>query len=133
MVEMCRQFVDMASVCLFVARRRDVRRRVVAVIARCQVASLNVVMVTSHSFSDRTAATSSNCQVSTAHQVSTMKHQLTRCATSSQVKQAASLTERNNRLAHSRNCCSGKIRLWYLATSDAKSDVIFLLGNPDFL
>jgi len=25
------------------------------------------------------------------------------------------------------------ISLGYLATSDAKSDVIFLLGNPDFL
>ena len=48
-------------------------------------------------------------------------------------KQAASLAERNNRLSHYRNCCCGKILLEYLATSGAKYDVIFLLGDPDFL
>jgi len=46
-----------------------------------------------------------------------------------QQKQAASLTERNNRLAHSRN----RYFWGYLAASDAKSDVMFLLGDPDFL
>jgi len=48
-------------------------------------------------------------------------------------KKAASLTERNNRLAHSRNCFCDKILLGYLATSGAKSDIIILLGDPDFL
>jgi len=48
-------------------------------------------------------------------------------------KHAASLTEQNNRLAYSRNCCCGRILLGYLATSDAKSDIIFLLGDHNFL
>ena len=48
-------------------------------------------------------------------------------------KQAASLMERNNRLKHSRNYCCSRILCGYLATSGAKSDVIFLLGDPDFL
>ena len=45
----------------------------------------------------------------------------------------ASLTEQNNRIAHSQNCCCGRILLAYLATSSAKSDITFLLGDPDFL
>jgi len=49
-------------------------------------------------------------------------------------EQAASLTERDNRLAH----YFGLFGVWdyflgYLATSRAKSDFIFLLGYPDFL
>jgi len=47
--------------------------------------------------------------------------------------QAASLTEWNNRLAHSRNCCCDRILLGYLATSVATSDIIFFLADPDFL
>jgi len=56
-------------------------------------------------------------------------------------EEAASLTEQNNRLTHSvsyRDSHFGLfwslgLHLGYLATSGAKSDVIFLLGNPDFL
>jgi len=51
-----------------------------------------------------------------------------------QSEQAASLTERDNRLAHSFWLFwSVGLLLGYLTTSGAKSDVIFLLGNPDFL
>ena len=39
------------------------------------------------------------------------------------IKQAASLTERNNRLAQSRNCFCGRILLKYLATAGATSKV----------
>jgi len=38
-----------------------------------------------------------------------------------------------HRLAYSPNCCCGRILLGYLATSRAKSDFIFSLGDPDFL
>jgi len=57
------------------------------------------------------------------------------CVLQNKLKQAVSLTERNNTLSHSRNCCCGRILLWYLAsrTSAANSDVIFLLGDPEFL
>jgi len=56
-------------------------------------------------------------------------------------KQAASLTERNNRLAQSLSyqdphfgLFSGLgLLLGYLATSGAKPDVIFLLSDPNFL
>jgi len=56
-------------------------------------------------------------------------------------KQAASLTVRNNRLAHSLGYQDPNFGLFwgvglligYLATSSAKFDVIFLLGDPDFL
>jgi len=44
--------------------------------------------------------------------------------------QTASLTERNYRLAHSRNCSGLGLLLGYLATSGAKSGVAFLLGDP---
>jgi len=55
-------------------------------------------------------------------------------------KEAASLAERNNKLAHSLSyrdphfglVWSLELLLGYLATSGAKSDVIFLLGDPDF-
>jgi len=44
------------------------------------------------------------------------------------------LTERDSRLAHSFALLRGLgLRLGYLATSGAKFDVIFLLGDPDFL
>jgi len=51
-----------------------------------------------------------------------------------QKQQAASLPERDNRLAHY-FALFGALRLLlgYLATSGAKSDGIFLLGDPDFL
>jgi len=48
-------------------------------------------------------------------------------------QQAASLMEQDNRLAHSRNCCWRRMLFGYLATSGEKSDVIFLLGDPNFL
>jgi len=42
--------------------------------------------------------------------------------------------EGDNRLAHYFGLFSGLGPiLGYLATSDAKSDVIFMLGDPDFL
>jgi len=52
-----------------------------------------------------------------------------------QIKQAASLNRaRQYRLAHYFALFWGLgLRLGYLATSSAKSDVIFLLGEPDFL
>ena len=44
------------------------------------------------------------------------------------------LTERDNRLAHYFVLFrSRKLLLGYLATSGAKSDLIFLLSDPDFL
>ena len=44
------------------------------------------------------------------------------------------LTEQNSRLVHYFALHWGLgLRLGYLATSGAKSDVIFLLSNPDFL
>ena len=44
------------------------------------------------------------------------------------------LTERDSRLAHYFALLWGLgLRLGYLATSRAKYDVIFLLGDPDFL
>jgi len=50
------------------------------------------------------------------------------------MKQGASLTERDNRLAHYFALFRGlELLLGYLATSGAKSDDIFLLGDPDFL
>jgi len=50
------------------------------------------------------------------------------------LKQAASLTERDNRLAHYFALFYGLgLLLGYLSTSGAKSDVIFLFGDPDFL
>jgi len=53
------------------------------------------------------------------------------------IKRAASLTARNNRFAHSLSYRDPHFGLFgdlgYLATSDAKSDVILLLGDPDFL
>jgi len=49
-------------------------------------------------------------------------------------KQAASLTERDNRLAHYFVLTWGLgVLLGYLATFGAKSYVIFLLGDPDFM
>ena len=49
------------------------------------------------------------------------------------IKQAALLTQRHNRLAHYFALFWGwGLLLGYLATSGAKSDVIFLLGDPDF-
>ena len=49
-------------------------------------------------------------------------------------EQAASVTQRDNRLAHHFGLLSGLgLLMGYLATSSAKSDVIFLLGDPDFL
>jgi len=50
------------------------------------------------------------------------------------IKQAASLTERENRLAHYFALFWGLgLLLGYLATSGAKSDVIFVFGDPNFL
>jgi len=50
------------------------------------------------------------------------------------IKPAVSLTERDNRLAHYVAIFGGLgLLLGYLDTSGAKSDVIFLLGDPDFL
>jgi len=44
------------------------------------------------------------------------------------------LTERDSRLAHFFALFLGLgLRLGYIATSNAKSDVIFVLGDPDFL
>jgi len=44
------------------------------------------------------------------------------------------LAERDSRLAHYLALFWGLgLRLGYLATSGAKSDVIFLVGDPDFL
>jgi len=56
-----------------------------------------------------------------------------RWATGCKTEQDASLTERDNRITHYNFAlfCLGYF-LVYLATSDAKSDVIFLLGDPDF-
>jgi len=49
-------------------------------------------------------------------------------------EQAASLTVRDNRLARYFGLFGSLGLLWeHLATSGAKSDVIFLLGDPDFL
>jgi len=49
-------------------------------------------------------------------------------------KQAASLMERYNRLTHYFVVFWGLgLLLGYLASSGAKSDVLFFLSNPDFL
>ena len=49
-------------------------------------------------------------------------------------KQTASLREQDNRLTHYVRLFGGLgLFLEYLATSDARFDVIFLLGNPNFL
>jgi len=50
-----------------------------------------------------------------------------------QNKQAASLTERDNRFGHFWDILGLGLLLGILATSGAKSDVTFLLGDPDFL
>jgi len=44
------------------------------------------------------------------------------------------LSERDSRLAHHFGpFCGLWLLLWYLATSSAKSDAVFLLGDADFL
>jgi len=50
------------------------------------------------------------------------------------IKHAASQTERDNRLAHYVGLFWGlELLFGYLATSGARSYILFLFGDPDFL